>query len=137
MRIKNNTFSSKLYPVPIHYKEKVEKEINKMVKLGIIKPSKSNYLNSMLIVKKTKKPFMSSLDSKSNYWQIGLAEKSKQYNAFIIVNRVMESNMTNLKGIKSLLDFVRFYTRLVNNYAILTITWLKLIRKHVRFEWQD
>ena len=105
-----------------------------MVKLGIIKPSKSNYLNSMLIVKKTKKPFMSSLDSKSNYWQIGLAEKSKQYNAFIIVNRVMESNMTNLKGIKSLLDFVRFYTRLVNNYAILTITWLKLIRKHVRFK---
>ena len=26
------------------------------------------------------------------------------------------------------------YTRVVNDYAKLTITWLKLIRKHVRFK---
>ena len=42
--------------------------------------------------------------------------------------------ITNLKGIRSLLDLVKCYTRLVNDYAKLTITWLKLIRKHVRFK---
>ena len=53
LRVKDNTpFFSKSYPVPIHYREKVEKGINKMIKLGIIKPSKSNYINSRLIVKK-------------------------------------------------------------------------------------
>ena len=83
----------------------------------------------MLVVPKTKKPFMSDLDLTSSYWQIGLSEKSKQYNAFIILNCVMEFNVTNLKGIRSFLDFVNFYARLVKNYAKLTITWLKLIRK--------
>ena len=60
LRIKDDTtFFSKPYQVP--YQEKVEKEINKMIKLGIIKPSKSNNIKSMLIVSKIKKPFMSSL----------------------------------------------------------------------------
>ena len=45
--------------------------------------------------------------------------------------------ITNLKGIRSLLDFVKCYTRLVNDFAKLTINWLKLIRKHVRFKWQE
>ena len=61
-----------------------------MIKLGIIKPSKSNYINSILIVPKDKKPFMSSLYLTSNEGQIGLSEKSKQYNASRIFNRVME-----------------------------------------------
>ena len=53
LRIKDDrTFFSKPYPVPIHYREKVEKEINKMIKLGIIKPPKNNSINSRLIVKK-------------------------------------------------------------------------------------
>ena len=87
LRIKDDTtFFSKPYPVPIHYKEKVEKEINKMLKLGNINPSKNNYINSILIVSKTKNPFISSLDLTSNYWEIGLSEKSKQYNAFINLN---------------------------------------------------
>ena len=91
LRVKDSTtFFSKPYPVPIYYREKVEKEINKMIKLGIIKPSKSNYINSRLIVKKTEKPFMLSLDLTSNEGQIGLSEKSKQYNnASRILNRVM------------------------------------------------
>ena len=79
LRVKDNTpFFSKPYPVPIHYREKVEKEINKIIKLGIIKPSKSNYINSRLVVKKTEKSFMSSLDLTSNEGQIGLSEKSNQ-----------------------------------------------------------
>ena len=43
LRVKDNTpFFSKPYPVPIHYRDKVEKEINKILKLGIIRPSQSN-----------------------------------------------------------------------------------------------
>ena len=112
-----------------------------MIKLGIIKPSKSNYINSRLIVKKLKKPFMSSLDLTSNEGQIDLSEKSKQYNASRILNRVMKFIITIYlfitKEIRSLLDLMKCFTRLVNDYAKLTITWLKLIRKHVRFKWEE
>ena len=86
---------------------------------------------------------MSNLDLTSNEGKIGLSEKSKQYNASRILNRVMEFIITiylfitNLKGIRSLLDLVKCYTRLVNDYVKLTITWLKLIRKHVRFKWEE
>ena len=89
-----------------------------------------------ILLRCTEKPFMSSLDLTSSYWQIGLSQESKQYTAFMILNRGMEFNVTNLKGVKSLLDFVNFDTRFVNNYAKLRITRLKLIRKHVRFKWQ-
>ena len=130
LRIKDNTrFFSKLNLVPIHNKEKVKKERNKTKKLGIIKPYKSNYV--------------SSLDLTSNYCHIGLSETMKQYNAFRILNRVMEFMITiyllitNLKGIRSLLDFMKCYTGLVNDYIKLIITWLELIRKHVRFKWQE
>ena len=130
LRIKDNTpFFSKPYPVPIHSRERVEKEINKMLELGIIRPSQSNYISPMLVVPKkkddvrlvldarklneklmddyesppsvdeillrcTKKPFMSSLDLTSNYWQIGLSEESRQYTAFMILNRVFEFNVS-------------------------------------------
>ena len=51
--MKDNTlFFSKPCPAPIHYREKVEKEINKMLKLGIIRPSQSNYISPMLVVPK-------------------------------------------------------------------------------------
>ena len=41
LRMKDDTpFFSKPYPVPIHYRDKVEKEINNMLKLGIITFSK-------------------------------------------------------------------------------------------------
>ena len=40
LRMKDNTpLFSLPYPVPIHYRDKVEKEINKMLKLGIIRHS--------------------------------------------------------------------------------------------------
>ena len=53
LRIKDNTlFFSNPYPVPIHYRDEVEKEIKKMLKLGIIRPSQSNYISPMLVVPK-------------------------------------------------------------------------------------
>ena len=96
-----------------------------MLKLGIIRPSQSNYISPMLVVPKknghirlcldvrklneklmddyespptvieillrcTKKPFMSSLDLTSSYWQIGLSEESRKYTAFMILNRLLE-----------------------------------------------
>ena len=33
-------------------------------------------------------------------------------------------------------NYTHDYTRLVNDYTKLTITWLKLIRKHGRFKWE-
>ena len=53
LRMKDNTsFLSKPYPVPIHHSDKVEKERNKMLKLGIIRSSQSNYISPMLVVPK-------------------------------------------------------------------------------------
>ena len=106
-----------------------------MLKLGIIRPSQSNYISPMLVVPKkngdvrlcldgrklneklmddyespptveeillrcTQKPFMSSLDLTSSYWQIGLSEESKQYTAFMILNCVLEFNVSAF-GIKT------------------------------------
>ena len=34
-------------------------------------------------------------------------------------------------------NYTHGYTRLVNDYAKLTITWLKLIRKHIRFKREE
>ena len=136
LRIKDNKLIfSKPYPVPIHYREKVEKEINKMLKLGIIRPAQSNYISPMLVVPKKngdiglcldgrklneklmddyespptvdqillrciKKPFMSSLDLTSSYWQIGLSEESKKYTAFMILYRELQFNVSAF-GIKT------------------------------------
>ena len=136
LRVKDNTpFFSKPYTVPIHYRDKVEKEINKLLKLDIIRPSQSNYISPMLVVPKkkddirlvldgrklneklmddyqsppsvdeillrcTKKPFLSSLDLTSSYWPIGFSEESKQYTAFMILNRVFEFNVSAF-GIKT------------------------------------
>ena len=55
----------------------------------------------------------------------------------MILNRVIEFNVINLKGVQLFSDFVNVYFRFVNNSAELTITWLKLIRKHVRLKWQE
>ena len=53
MCLKDNTlFFSKPYPVPIHYREIVEKQINKMLMLGIIRPSQTNYIKPMVVVPK-------------------------------------------------------------------------------------
>lgn len=43
-------FVSKTYPVPINYREKVNKEIEKMLKFGVIRRSSSPYLNSIVVV---------------------------------------------------------------------------------------
>ena len=53
-----------------------------------------------ILLRCTKKPFMSSLDLKSSYWQIGLSEESKQYTAFMILTRVLEFNVSAF-GIKT------------------------------------
>ena len=56
-----------------------------------------------------------------NYCQIGLLEKMKLYNAFRILNRVMEFIstvyllITNLKRSRALLDFVKCYKRLLSS----------------------
>ena len=46
----NLPYYSKPNPVPINYRDKVEAEINKWLELGIIRRSKSPYINSLVIV---------------------------------------------------------------------------------------
>ena len=43
---------------------------------------------------------MSNLDLTSSYWQIGLSEESKKYTVFMILNRVLEFNVSAF-GIKT------------------------------------
>ena len=43
-----------------------------------------------ILLRCTKKPFMSTFDLTRSYWQMGLSEESKKYTAFMILNRVLE-----------------------------------------------
>ena len=83
-QLKNDTtIWSKHYQVPSHYKEKEKKERNKMMILGIIKPSKNNYTKSMLPVIKTKNPLILILGLTSQDWKSSLLHKNIQYNVWI------------------------------------------------------
>ncbi|BFZ02581.1 hypothetical protein BsWGS_05620 [Bradybaena similaris] len=43
---------SKPYPIPLHYREAVQKEIQELLQLGIIEESYSDYLSPLVVVKK-------------------------------------------------------------------------------------
>lgn len=47
-----NKFIRKTYPIPLHYKSKVDSEIRQMVENQIIERSNSDFLNPMVVVKK-------------------------------------------------------------------------------------
>ena len=48
----NQPFFVKPYPIPLKYQDKVEQEIQTMLKNGIIRKSKSNFINPVVIVAK-------------------------------------------------------------------------------------
>ncbi|XP_068232999.1 uncharacterized protein [Palaemon carinicauda] len=52
----------KMYPVPAHLKEEVCKEVDKLLKLGIIEESKSDYCNPIVMIKKPDNTFRLALD---------------------------------------------------------------------------
>lgn len=54
----------KPYPIPFHKKEQVRAEINKMLKEGIIRESKSHYLNPIVVVKKSNGKIRLCLDAR-------------------------------------------------------------------------
>ena len=53
---------AKQYPVPLHLRPEMEKEVDKLLKLGIIEPSNSEYCNPVLLVKKPDNTFRLCLD---------------------------------------------------------------------------
>ena len=50
--IDENKFIRKTYPIPVHYQQQVDEEINKMLDNNIIERADSNFLNPMVVVKK-------------------------------------------------------------------------------------
>ena len=53
LKLKDDSpFFKKTYPIPLKYEEKVDKEIQKMLNLGLISRSNSNYINPVVIVVK-------------------------------------------------------------------------------------
>lgn len=106
---------------PVIQKE-IDKELEEMIKLGIVEPSNSPWSSPILLVRKKdgtnrfcvdyrklnavtvrdsyplplvsdtldklrNAKYLSSLDVKSAYWQVPMAETSKQYTAFTVPNR--------------------------------------------------
>lgn len=102
--------------------EQIDKELDEMLRLGIVEPSSSPWSSPILLVKKKDGKFrfcvdyrklnsvtvrdsyplpqvsdildklrnakyISSLDVKSAYWQVPVAESSRQYTAFTVPNR--------------------------------------------------
>lgn len=102
--------------------EQIDRELDKMLELGVVEPSQSPWSSPILLVKKKDGTFrfcvdfrklnsvtvrdsyplpmvsdildklrhakyISSLDVKSAYWQVPVAEASRQYTAFTVPNR--------------------------------------------------
>ena len=57
-------FFSKPYPIPINYREKVKQEIDRWIKLGIIRRSTSPYINPLVVVIKKDKSVRLCLDAR-------------------------------------------------------------------------
>lgn len=135
------------YPVSPAIQEVLDKEIEVMLKEGIIEPSKSGWSSPVVLIKKPDKTyrfcvdyrqlnavtkrdayplpyvshtldklrdakFLSSIDIKSAYWQVPVAEKSRDKTAFTVPNR-------------GLFQFRRMPFGLHNSPA----TWQRLIDK--------
>ena len=60
--ISDRPIQRKLYLVPVHLRREMEKEVEKLLKLGIIEPSKSNFCNPVLLVKKPDSSYRLCLD---------------------------------------------------------------------------
>ena len=60
----NLPYYAKPYPIPINYRDKVKAEINKWLELGIIRRSKSPYINPLVIVIKKDRSVRPCLDAR-------------------------------------------------------------------------
>lgn len=134
--------------------EQIDRELDEMLKLGIVEPSSSPWSSPILLVKKRDGSFrfcvdyrklnavtvrdsyplpqvsdildklrhakyISSLDVKSAYWQVPVAESSRQYTAFTVPNR-------------GLFQFRRMPFGLHNAPA----TWMRLLDNVLGFDLQ-
>ena len=67
---------------------------------------------------------------------------NKSYILFVEQKQILKRSIIKYKPVSLkkpglMKNYTHGYTRLVNDYAKLTITWLKLIRKHVRFKREE
>ena len=60
----NLPYNAKPYPIPINYRDKVKAELNKWLELGIIRRSKSPYINPLVIVIKKDRSVRPCLDAR-------------------------------------------------------------------------
>ena len=128
LKLKDDTpFRVAPYPVPIKYQNEVRCEIEKMLKLGIIRPvcaviKKDGSVRLCLDARKLNERLvndneapvgieevlqkcrsirvMSTIDLRSSYWQIPLREESKKYTAFSVFGKCYEFNVAAY-GIKT------------------------------------
>ena len=55
-------FRNKVYPIPLHLKEDFEKEVDKLLELGIIRPSNSPYCSPCVLVQKPDNSYRLTID---------------------------------------------------------------------------
>ena len=76
--------------------------------------------------------FIEEIEPKMNKSHILFVEQKQ-----ILKRSIIKYKPVSLKKPGLMNNYTHDYTRLVNDYAKLTITWLKLITKHVRFKWEE
>lgn len=57
-------FRIKVYPIPLHLKTNFEVEVDKLLSLGVIRPSKSPYFSPCVLVQKPDKTYRQTIDYK-------------------------------------------------------------------------
>ena len=61
----SEAFRAKVYPVPLHLTSHFEREVDKLLELGIIQPSSSAYRNPVVLVKKPDNSYRLTLDTRA------------------------------------------------------------------------
>jgi len=86
---------SKPYSLPHAMQKEVEKELDDMLKLGIIEPSTSSYSSPIVVdpepmpqpeqifAKLEKDQYFSTYDFSKGYWQVPMTDEDKAYTAFV------------------------------------------------------
>lgn len=83
----NKPFKSKTYPIPYHYRNQVNLELQNMIKANVIEPARTDYINPLVVVRKKDSSIRLCLDARK-------------------LNEITKSQFDSPQGIDTMLAYI-------------------------------